>query len=65
VTLLEGDVREVKHEAVDVTVGFNFSYFIFQERADLLAYFRRAYESLARAACSWSTSTAAPTRSAR
>jgi hypothetical protein len=46
VTLLEGDVREVKHEAVDVTVGFNFSYFIFQERADLLAYFRRAYESL-------------------
>src|SRR5258705_12077034 len=46
VTLLEGDVREVKHEAVDVTVGFNFSYFIFSERADLLAYFRRAYESL-------------------
>jgi Methyltransferase domain len=46
VTLLEGDVREVKHEAVDVTCGFNFSYFIFQERADLLAYFRRAYESL-------------------
>jgi hypothetical protein len=36
----------VKHEAVDVTVGFNFSYFIFQERADLLAYFRRALESL-------------------
>jgi Methyltransferase domain len=46
VALLQGDVREVKHEAVDVTVGFNFSYFIFQERADLLAYFRRAYESL-------------------
>jgi hypothetical protein len=46
VTLLEGDVREVKHEAVDVTVGFNFSYFIFSERADLLAYFRHAYESL-------------------
>ena len=35
------------HEAVDVTVGFNFSYFIFKERSDLLAYFRRAYESLA------------------
>jgi len=46
VALLEGDVREVKHEAVDVTVGFNFSYFIFKDRADLLAYFRRAYESL-------------------
>ena len=46
VTLLEGDVREVKHEAVDVTVGFNFSYFIFSERADLLRYFRHAYESL-------------------
>jgi len=46
VELLQGDVREVKHEAVDVTVGFNFSYFVFQERADLLAYFRRAKESL-------------------
>jgi len=46
VSLLEGDVREVKHEAVDVTVGFNFSYFIFQDRANLLAYFRRAHESL-------------------
>jgi hypothetical protein len=46
VTLLQGDVREVKHEAVDVTVGFNFSYFIFQDRANLLRYFRRAYESL-------------------
>ena len=46
ITLLEGDVRDVKHEAVDVTVGFNFSYFIFHERKDLLAYFRRAYESL-------------------
>ena len=39
-------MREVKHEAVDVTVGFNFSYFIFKERADLLTYFRRAHESL-------------------
>jgi hypothetical protein len=46
VALLDGDVREVKHEAVDVTVGFNFSYFIFRERSDLLSYFRRAYESL-------------------
>jgi len=46
VTLLRGDVREVKHEAVDVTVGFNFSYFVFQQRVELLAYFRRALESL-------------------
>jgi len=46
IALLEGDVRDVKHEAADVTVGFNFSYFIFHERRDLLAYFRRAYESL-------------------
>jgi SAM-dependent methyltransferase len=46
VKLLEGDVREVKHEAVDVTVGFNFSYFVFHERSDLLTYFRRAHESL-------------------
>ncbi len=46
VELLQGDVREVKHEAVDVTVGFNFSYFVFHRRSDLLAYFRRALESL-------------------
>ena len=46
IELLQGDVREVKHEAVDVTVGFNFSYFVFHERAELLRYFRRALESL-------------------
>jgi hypothetical protein len=46
VELIQGDVREVKHEAVDVTVGFNFSYFIFKERSDLISYFRRALESL-------------------
>ena len=46
IELLQGDVREVKHEAVDVTVGFNFSYFVFHERAELIRYFRRALESL-------------------
>ena len=46
VELIQGDVREAKHAAVDVTVGFNFSYFVFHERGDLIAYFRRALESL-------------------
>jgi len=48
VELIQGDVREVKHEAVDITVGFNFSYFVFKERSDLIAYFRRALESIHR-----------------
>jgi cyclopropane fatty-acyl-phospholipid synthase-like methyltransferase len=46
ITLLEGDVRDVTHEKVDVTVAFNFSYFVFQERADLVGYFRKVRSTL-------------------
>ena len=46
VKLIEGDVRDIGHESVDVTVGFNFSYFLFLERDELLAYFKRAYATL-------------------
>ena len=44
--LIEGDVRDIGHESVDVTVAFNFSYFIFLERQELLKYFKSAYSTL-------------------
>ncbi|HXV37640.1 MAG TPA: class I SAM-dependent methyltransferase [Myxococcota bacterium] len=44
--LIEGDVLDIGHERVDVTVAFNFSYFLFRERASLLHYFERAYATL-------------------
>jgi len=46
VTLLEGDVRTVSHEKVDLTVAFNFSYFLFKTRRELLRYFRKARTTL-------------------
>lgn len=46
--LVEGDVRSAVHEPVDLTVGFNFSYFLFKTRPDLLAYFRHARRTLHR-----------------
>ena len=45
-TLLQGDVRNVSHERVDVTVGFNFSYFVFRERDELVRYFEKARTTL-------------------
>ena len=45
VTLLEGDVREVKHEAVDITVGFNFSSSS-SASAPTSVLLPRAYETL-------------------
>jgi hypothetical protein len=46
VKLVEGDVRDIGHEPVDVTCAFNFSYFILRTRPDLLRYFRAAHASL-------------------
>jgi hypothetical protein len=40
--LIKGDVRDLGFERADVTLAFNFSYFVFRERAELLGYFRRA-----------------------
>ncbi|MGH0030625.1 MAG: class I SAM-dependent methyltransferase [Myxococcota bacterium] len=48
VKLLEGNVLDVGHEPVDVVLAFNFSWFILQERADLLRYLRGARASLKR-----------------
>lgn len=46
VHLVEGDVRSASHEKVDLTVGFNFSYFLFKTRPELLRYFRKARTTL-------------------
>ena len=46
VKLIEGDVLDIGHESVDVTVAFNFSYFLFKERASLLNYLKCAFATL-------------------
>ena len=46
VQLLESDVMTVETPPVDLLVAFNFSYFIFDTRDKMRAYFRRAYEAL-------------------
>ena len=46
VKLVEGDVRDVGFDPVDVCVGYNFSYFLFRTRPELLSYFRAARASL-------------------
>ena len=46
VRLLESDVMAVETPPVDVIAALNFSYFIFDTREKMRAYFRRAYEAL-------------------
>ena len=46
IKLIQGDVRDIGHEQVDITIAFNFSYFLFLERSELLSYFRKARASL-------------------
>jgi hypothetical protein len=46
ITILEADVLEVETPAVETVVAMNFSYFIFKDRATLVRYFRRVFESL-------------------
>lgn len=46
VKLIQGDVLDIGHEKVDVTAAFNFSYFVFRERAQLLRYLERAHSTL-------------------
>lgn len=45
-TLIEGDVMNVRHDPVDVVVGFNFSYFVLHTRELLLRYFEAARANL-------------------
>lgn len=47
IALMHGDVRKVETPPVDVIGAFNFSYWIFQERAELLRYFKTVYQNLA------------------
>jgi hypothetical protein len=44
--LIEGDVRSIGHQKVDITVAFNFSYFTFQTRSELRHYFEKARATL-------------------
>ncbi|MDX1610498.1 MAG: class I SAM-dependent methyltransferase, partial [Halofilum sp. (in: g-proteobacteria)] len=44
--LLAEDVMEVDAGQFDVVQAFNFSYWFFQERESMKAYFQRVYESL-------------------
>ena len=46
VKLIEGDVRSIGHQKVDITVAFNFSYFVFLTRAELQHYFEKARATL-------------------
>lgn len=46
VEFIQSDVRTVNTPPVDVVLAFNFSYWILQERKDLLAYFRSVRRSL-------------------
>jgi SAM-dependent methyltransferase len=46
VRLMRSDVRTVETPKVDVLAAFNFSYWIFEERAQMLNYMRRCYDAL-------------------
>jgi len=46
VGLVQGDVRTVRTSRVDVLVAFNFSFFLFKTRRELLAYFRHVRTQL-------------------
>ncbi len=46
VSLIEGDVMSTDTPSVDLMAAFNFSYFIFDTRDKLRAYFERAYAAL-------------------
>lgn len=47
VRLVRADVRHARLPKVDVVCAFNFSYWIFKQRRDLVAYFRNARRGLA------------------
>jgi SAM-dependent methyltransferase len=46
VRLIESDVQTVDTPKVDILAAFNFSYWIFEERQQMVAYMRRCYEAL-------------------
>ena len=46
VSLIESDVQTVETPKVDILAAFNFSYWIFEERVQMLNYMRRCYAAL-------------------
>lgn len=46
IKLVEGNVLDVGNSGFDITVAFNFSYMIFEERDLLLRYFKQAHSTL-------------------
>ncbi len=46
VKLMQSDVQTVETPKVDILAAFNFSYWIFEERAQMLNYMRRCYAAL-------------------
>ena len=46
VRLIESDVQTVDTPEVDILVAFNFSYWIFDERAQMLNYLKRCREAV-------------------
>ncbi len=46
VKLMQSDVQTVETPKVDILAAFNFSYWIFEERAQMLSYMRRCYDAL-------------------
>ncbi|MEJ2129858.1 MAG: class I SAM-dependent methyltransferase [Woeseiaceae bacterium] len=46
VRLIESDVQTVETPEVDILAAFNFSYWIFEEREQMVAYMRRCFEAL-------------------
>lgn len=47
IELIQADVREAEQrEKVDVTCAFNFSFFLFKERSELLQYLKKARSTL-------------------
>ncbi len=46
VSLIESDVQTVETPKVDILAAFNFSYWIFEERAQMLNYMRRCYDAI-------------------
>ncbi|MEX1099238.1 MAG: class I SAM-dependent methyltransferase, partial [Bacteriovoracaceae bacterium] len=47
-TYLEGNVLNTDTPKVDIAFAFNFSYYIFKKRKELLEYFKAAYNSLSK-----------------
>ena len=46
ITLFESDVLDVETEQVDAVGAFNFSYWIFKTRPQMIEYFRKIYDTL-------------------